>query len=121
MKLELGSMRLETMARSGGGAAASEVRAAMPTVESLETGRFESVRPVEQSREAVETLNRALEAAQRDLRFQLDEDSGRVIVQVVEPASGEVIRQIPNEEVLRMASRLGAGDALRSLGLEQWT
>lgn len=114
-------MRLETMVRSGGGPAAGEVRAAGKLVDVLETGRFEAPRPVEQVGAAVETLNRALEAAQRDLRFQLDDESGRVIVQVVEPASGEVIRQMPSEEVLRMASRLGAGEPLPSLGLEQWT
>lgn len=114
-------MRLETIARSGGGPAAGESRAGARAVDALETGRFEAPRFVEQTREAVETLNRALEAAQRDLRFQVDDDSGRVIVQVVEPASGEVIRQIPSEDVLRMASRLGAGDVLQSLGLEQWS
>lgn len=112
-------MRLETIVRSGGGPGAGDMRPVGRAVGVLETGSFGSPRPVEQTREAVETLNRALEVAQRDLRFQLDEDSGRVIVQVVEPASGEVIRQIPNEEVLRMASRLVTGDALGSLGLEQ--
>lgn len=120
MKLESGSMRLEIMAPGSGSAPATN-RNAADVDESLYTGRFESVRSGEQTREAVETLNRAMDAAQRNLRFKLDEDSGRLIVQVVESVSGDIIRQIPNEEVLRMARRLGSGDALGSLGLERWT
>ena len=36
----------------------------------------------------------------------LDEDSGRVVINVTEATSGDVIRQIPSEEALRLAENL---------------
>ena len=38
--------------------------------------------------------------------FNLDEDSGRVVINVTEATSGDVIRQIPSEEALRLAENL---------------
>lgn len=48
----------------------------------------------------------------RDLSFSLDDSTGRVVVKVTDSTSGEVIRQIPSEEALRLAERL---DEARSL------
>ncbi|MBN0523686.1 flagellar protein FlaG, partial [Pseudomonas aeruginosa] len=46
------------------------------------------------------------------LSFSLDDSTGRVVVKVTDSTSGEVIRQIPSEEALRLAERL---DEARSL------
>ncbi len=40
----------------------------------------------------------------RSLQFRVDEDSGRVVVSVRDPSTGELIRQIPSEEALRSPS-----------------
>ena len=48
----------------------------------------------------------------RDRSFSLDDSTGRVVVKVTDSTSGEVIRQIPSEEALRLAERL---DEARSL------
>jgi flagellar protein FlaG len=45
------------------------------------------------------------------LKFRVDTDVGRVVVQVLDAQSGEVLRQIPREEALRLAR-----DALDSRG-----
>lgn len=37
------------------------------------------------------------------LRFRVDTDVGRVVVQVLDSQSGEVVRQIPREEALQLA------------------
>ncbi|MCK7595159.1 flagellar protein FlaG [Pseudomarimonas salicorniae] len=37
------------------------------------------------------------------LRFRVDSDVGRVVVQVLDVQSGEVVRQIPREEALQLA------------------
>jgi flagellar protein FlaG len=37
------------------------------------------------------------------LRFRVDSDAGRVVVQVLDAQSGEVVRQIPREEALKLA------------------
>jgi flagellar protein FlaG len=55
---------------------------------------------------AVEQINSYLKASSRELRFQIDQQSGEVVVRVRNASTGEVIRQIPNEEALRMAHAL---------------
>jgi len=37
------------------------------------------------------------------LKFRVDSDVGRVVVQVLDSQSGEVLRQIPREEALKLA------------------
>jgi flagellar protein FlaG len=44
--------------------------------------------------------------SQRGLEFDLSDESSRVVTRVIDRESGEVIRQIPTEEVLRIAERL---------------
>ena len=60
----------------------------------------------EQVLAAVEEMQNFVQAAQHDIQFQLDDDSGRMVVKVTEAASGDVIRQIPSEEALRLAENL---------------
>ena len=57
-------------------------------------------------REAVSDINNFVQNVQRDLSFNLDESSGRPIIQVVDRDSGDLIRQIPTEEVLAIATLL---------------
>ena len=57
-------------------------------------------------KEAVSRLNNYVQNLRRDLQFRVDENSDRVIVTVVDSESGEVIRQIPSEEVLAVAQNL---------------
>jgi flagellar protein FlaG len=39
----------------------------------------------------------------RSVRISKDQSSGHMVVQLVDPASGEVIRTLPSEELLRLA------------------
>jgi len=55
---------------------------------------------------AVEEMQNFVQAAQHNIQFQLDDDSGRMLVKVTEAGSGEVIRQIPSEEAVRLAENL---------------
>ena len=48
----------------------------------------------------------------RDLDFSLDDSTGRMVVKVTDRASGDVVRQIPSEEALRLAENL---EQVRSL------
>ena len=57
-------------------------------------------------KQAVSRLNDYVQTLRRDLQFRVDKDSNRVIVSVVNAESGEVIRQIPSEEVLAVARNL---------------
>lgn len=51
-------------------------------------------------------IEQFLQSQNRNLAFSVDQDSQRSVVTVTEADSGEVIRQIPSEEVLRLAERL---------------
>jgi len=48
----------------------------------------------------------------RDLNFRVDEASGRTVVTVIDGETDEVIRQIPSEDMLRMAEALEGASAL---------
>ena len=66
----------------------------------------------EQVKAAVEQIESYLKASRRELQFQVDEDSGDVVVQVRDAATGEVIRQIPGEDAVRMARALQENGAM---------
>ena len=55
----------------------------------------------------IEAVARQLETflknVSRSLEFHVDESSGRMVCSVRDAETGDLIRQIPNEEVLRMA------------------
>ena len=55
-------------------------------------------------REAVGQINQFVQSVQRDLSFSMDETSGRSVIKVIDSESGEVVRQIPSEEVLAIAT-----------------
>lgn len=56
--------------------------------------------------QAVTRINSVIQNVQRDLSFNLDEDSGRTVISVVDSKSGKLIRQIPSEEVLAIVRHL---------------
>ncbi|KRW65113.1 flagellar biosynthesis protein FlaG [Pseudomonas sp. TTU2014-105ASC] len=72
-------------------------------------------RPSEDIGEVVDRLRSQVQNLQRDLSFSVDDSSGEVVVRVVDGESGKVLRQIPSEELLRLAERL---DEMRSLLFE---
>ena len=55
---------------------------------------------------AVTKLNDFVQSIQRDLQFSVDDDSGTVVVKVIDRSSGDVIRQAPQENVLKMVQNL---------------
>ena len=62
--------------------------------------------------EAIERLNQQLKANGRDLSFQMDEEINRPIITVRNIETGEVVRQIPSEEIIRMAHSIEEGKGL---------
>jgi flagellar protein FlaG len=43
----------------------------------------------------------------REVQFSIDSDSGRTVVSIRDANTGDVIRQIPSEEILRLAQSIG--------------
>ena len=56
-----------------------------------------------QLEDAVSVLNKQMEHTGTSLSFSVDEALGRSIVKVVNKDSGELVRQIPGEDVVRVA------------------
>jgi flagellar protein FlaG len=48
-----------------------------------------------------------LKANGRDLEFSVDNETGRTVITVRDRSTGEVIRQIPDAEALRISQALG--------------
>lgn len=62
--------------------------------------------------DAMSSIQEFVQSVRRNLDFQLDDSSGKVVVKVTDSESGDVIRQIPSEEALKLAESL---DEVRSL------
>jgi len=54
----------------------------------------------------IEKLNDYLRQNSLNLQFHHDDSSGRTIITVVDATTGEIVRQIPSEELLAMAQRM---------------
>ncbi|MBL4761979.1 MAG: flagellar protein FlaG [Gammaproteobacteria bacterium] len=56
-------------------------------------------------KKAVVKINSFVQNVQRDVLFTVDEGSGRTVIRVIN-RDGDLVRQIPKEEVLALASHL---------------
>lgn len=56
----------------------------------------------EELEQAVKTLNNTMKDYQTELRFEMHEKSGEIMVKVISREDGSVIREIPPEKVLEM-------------------
>ncbi|MBB1361908.1 flagellar protein FlaG [Shewanella sp. SR44-4] len=60
----------------------------------------------EELNQAVSDIAASMNVMQKGLAFKVDEESGIQIVKVIDVTTGELIRQIPNEEALDIAKKL---------------
>lgn len=65
---------------------------------------------------AVDAVAMVVEPVARDLRFSIDDTTGRTVVKVLDVTTDELIRQIPAEEVLDIAHAI---DKLQGLLIKQ--
>ena len=100
------------------GSLLSNVKAPIETVQTSDANVVSKVAsvplPKTNVKESSQDLRDAAETAMKDIqhfissqassvRISKDETSGHMIVQLVDPNSGEVIRTLPSEELLRLA------------------
>ena len=94
---------ISSQSRSG----AASVPAATPAVPTRQElpvdAKQEAAPPPREVMEAVSRIQDYVQTLRRDLQFRVDENLNRVVVTVVDSESGEVIRQIPGEEVIAVA------------------
>jgi flagellar protein FlaG len=60
----------------------------------------------EQLEKVAQQLQDFMGEMNRSLQFQVDEDSGRDVIKILDKTSGDVIKQYPSEEVLSLVSKL---------------
>jgi len=56
--------------------------------------------------QAVAAINRAAKSLNNSVQLSLDAHSGKPVVRVVDTETGQLVRQIPNEEVLELRRAL---------------
>lgn len=71
--------------------------------------------------QALKSVSGYVQNISRELNFSVDEDLNRSIVTVLDEETGEIIRQIPSEEMLELARHISeaeeSGDSKPSKGL----
>ena len=116
---------ISNMARGGAGVAAMRANAPAPAssqapgssaIQLPDTPKVQAPKPVaikfdasevrQNLQEAVSMLNQQMSSTKRGLGFQVDEAVGGPVVTVRSAESGEVVRQIPNEVVVRIAHNI---------------
>jgi len=55
---------------------------------------------------AVESANEIGQMLKRTLNFSIDNGTDRIVVKIVDEESGEIVRQVPPQEMLRIAAHL---------------
>ena len=74
--------------------------------------KFDPVQAHKNLQEAVNLLNEQMSANKQGLGFSYDKSKNQAVIRVSNTETGEVIRQIPSEDVLRMAHQI---DALKGI------
>ncbi|MGE8392561.1 flagellar protein FlaG [Pseudomonas sp. BIGb0427] len=84
------------------------VEAITPVKEATDKGLSEA----EKVKSAVKDIEKFLASSRRNLEFSTDEESGRIVVKVIASETGELIRQLPSEEALKIAHSLSDVNSL---------
>ncbi|NYT86228.1 flagellar protein FlaG [Pollutimonas harenae] len=63
----------------------------------------EAVQGMDPLREALKALNSEMEPWSTGLRFDIDPEAGRLVVSIIDSDTGDVLRTIPTDAVIRVA------------------
>lgn len=107
-----------TRAASGTVPASSQTRS--PNVKDKEgEDRKASMASKPELQQAVESINDFLQANRRALEFSLDDQTGRMVITVMDAERQEVIRQIPPEQALKLIAQMRDANEIRGTGLTE--
>ncbi|XOZ33850.1 flagellar protein FlaG [Halomonadaceae bacterium KBTZ08] len=77
--------------------------------------RSEAMR--EELNQAVSRLNDFVQSVQRDLQFDVNDETGQTVVRVIDQQTDEVVRQIPDDLALKLAENLQQEEPLSLLNI----
>lgn len=66
---------------------------------------------------AVSRLNDFVQSVQRDLAFEVHDETGQTVVKVIDPQTDQVVRQIPDELALKLAENLQQDEPIALLNI----
>jgi len=95
--------------RSGTEAGPAKTWKKPPADGTLENGKAGNADPPidkERIERIADAMDSYVKSIQRDLDIRVDKDTGKFIVKVLSRETGKVIREIPPEEILELASRM---------------
>ena len=92
------ALKSATGKTSGSGKSVSAGQAADSSTSGTSNAAMEAI---------AQQMQQALSASNTGLKFSVDSSTGKTIVKVVEEQTGEVIRQIPNEEMMAISRNIG--------------
>lgn len=61
----------------------------------------------EKVEDAVKQIEQFTQSVAQNLKFSIDEDTGKTVVKIMDSQTNELIRQIPSEEAINIARTLG--------------
>lgn len=93
----------ETESNSVAASATNSVNASQSNADTQNNGAQANATDIQS---AVGEVSDFVQAQNRNLNFSFDNEAQRSIVKVTDSETGELIRQIPSEEVLRLSERI---------------
>jgi flagellar protein FlaG len=96
-------------------AVAPQVVSAPAAPAQSDTSARKDSEPGEKSEEleaAVKQMEQFFQSVHRNLEFSIDDKSGKVVVKVIATETGEVVRQLPSAEALKLADSLKNANSL---------
>lgn len=85
---------------------AGDSKAQTAALNADEASQTEKKLPLDEVVSAAKEANSMLQAVNRNLEFKVDDSTNKVVVKIVDSKSGEVVRQIPSEEVMAFIKRM---------------
>lgn len=55
---------------------------------------------------AVDDLNKVMDSSAQNIQFSMDQDSGKIVVKVMNTETKEILRQMPSQEALALSKNI---------------
>jgi len=88
------------------GAPEENIKSQSQTAKAVEQTQAAKETSLELVKSAAAKGNSILQATNRNLEFQVDDSTKKVVVKIVDSKSGDVVRQIPSEDMLAFIRRM---------------
>lgn len=96
---DFGLQRVQAPAKADGPEAAVEARQVAQSQSSPDMD-------VEKASKLADELTQMAQQVNRQLHFKVDDGTGKMVIQVLDKLSGDVVRQIPSEEIVALQHKL---------------